>query len=104
MVQWLAACQEAQQEHEEEGDAASNPEMPPRPPEQEAPEEVAVDWPDVVSGFLFLHHLGLSRTQRSNLIRASGGLEFSRLDRVLRLSEAEHFTGERGLPRKQLLR
>ena len=60
----------------------------------------------VANGFLFLRHLGLSRTQRSNLIRASGGLEFTKLDRVLRLSEAEHFTGEQGLvqgPQKAFL-
>ena len=96
MVQWLAACQEAWFEHENEGDAAEEPDLPPRPPDLEDPHVVPVEWPDVVSGFLFLHHLGISRTQRSNLIRASGGLEFSKLDRILRMSEAEHFTGERG--------
>ena len=48
--------------------------------------------PEVFSGFLLLRRLNLDRRGRAELLRASGGLNLSKLEHVLRTSEAEHFS------------
>ena len=52
--------------------------------------------PEVISGFLLLHKLGLDRKGCSELLRAAKGLELRILEQVLRSSEAEHFTRGQG--------
>ena len=47
--------------------------------------------PSVISGFLLLRKLGLTRERRAELMRATGGLELDKLEKVLRVSEAEMF-------------
>ena len=45
----------------------------------------------VVIIFLFLHVLGLSTSNRGQLIRAAGGIEFAKLEASLKVSEAKRY-------------
>ena len=81
-----------QQQMDGDDDAVALP--PAAPPAPAPPVTQPLDWPDVVDGFLFLAHLRLGREKRSALLRVAGGLEFSRLEKVLRMSEVEHYAGQ----------
>ena len=66
--------------------------MPAFPRVQEFEPPSRFEMPSVISGFLLLRRLGLDRKGRAELLRATGGLDLDRLERVLRTSEAEYFS------------
>ena len=71
--------------------AEADPGDPPAPPDEPIEIDYTFKLPEVISGFLLLRKLGIDRKGRSELLRASKGMEISKLEEVLRTSEAEHF-------------
>ena len=100
-VEWLSAHAAYQQFLDLEGEEAQadhglaeDPGAMPAPPVLVLPPRFEL--PPVISGFLLLRKLGLDRKGRSDLIRAAKVLDLPALERVLRSSEAEHFTSRSG--------
>ena len=68
----------------------TDPGDPPDPPDEPTETDFTFTLPEVISGFLLLRKLGIDREGRSELLTASKGTEISKLEDVLRTSEAEH--------------
>ena len=68
----------------------------PVPPKKTEPERFAL--PSVITGFMFLRNLHLTKERRSELIRSAGSHELEQLEEVLRKSEVEvvHDRGHKG--------
>ena len=92
----------AQQQHQAvlaglaEGQPAPTAPVPPMPP-TELPQVDAFHLPEVLKGFLYLRHVGISLQTRASLLRSAGGsLRFDKVADLLRKTELDSLVASKG--------
>ncbi|CAE7766960.1 GIP [Symbiodinium sp. CCMP2592] len=70
--------------------------VPPTPPSEQAP-VVPFRMPEVMKGFLYLRHVGITLQTRASLLRSAGGsLRYEKVSELLRRTELDALVASRG--------